>query len=508
MSSFASGVGGHRSPVGALRLNLHRPPHSCFLSLASPSQLPFRRSCCPQPTPTPAIHPFFSLRLSFDCSGDVAQNLTPTPHPTPYIRDAMRPTPHIGHESTTWSISLQSPQRHLPASLWYGFVQFPTFALPVLIKPSGYGWPFSAVLVSTSLLVIYAAATFAMTLFMGLKLGRLSTKLGDFCLAHLQVTPQLDCPAPFPHTTNIPFIVDATNTRPPPVFSFQGLASTPIQLLAPVDLPNAILNKSKSCFLFKGEKGYLHVRAEGPASNFTGISFDYSLLQRQLNPVYTPREVALWGLYKGSSSSAEIQEHLRSLSVDTAIRQGPRNTSYILIARAFLNPMRGGCMPIEFTESLRSVSFEAFVIQTLSNWGGDHTCLAPFRFHVRGVEDHSWNEGRYFPLSRPKVVVNFAGHAVGKRIPSRALQISKRLGCEGFIKGCRFSWFAFATWMSRRSEHHLYHQPPTSCFIFFPFPPLIPYYFPFSTHPRRPRPSLSFTTLLTSVGGIPGVLCI
>ena len=282
----------------------------------------------------------------------------------------------------------------------------------MLIKPSGYGWPFSAVLVSTSLLVIYAAATFTMTLFMGLELGRLSTKLGDFCLAHLQVTPQLDCPAPFPHTINIPFIVDATNTRPPPVFSFQGLASTPIQLLDPVDLPNAISNKSQSCFLFKGEKGYLHVRAEGPASNFTGVSFDYSLLQRQLNPVYTPREVALWGLYKGPPSSAEIQEHLRSLSVDTAIRQGPRNTSYILIARAFLNPMRGVCMPIEFTESLQSVSFEAFVIQTLSNWGGDHTCLAPFRFHVR-----SWNEGRYFPLSRPKVVINFAGHAVGKRIP-------------------------------------------------------------------------------------------
>ena len=46
-------------------------------------------------------------------------------------------------------------------------------------------------------------------------------------------------------------------------------------------------------------------------------------------------------------------------------------------------------MPIVFSKPLRSASFEGFVIQTLSNWGGDHTCLAPFRFYVRDADGAS-----------------------------------------------------------------------------------------------------------------------
>ena len=241
------------------------------------------------------------------------------------------------------------------------------------------------VLASTSLLVIYAAATFAMTLFAGLELDRLSTKLGDFCLAHLQAAPHFDCLAPFPQSrpVNTSVTVDKVNTRPPPVFSLQSLAPTGIQLIAPVDLPDATFNRATSCFLFKGEKAYLHVRTGAPVSDLSGILLNYSLLQRQLNPVYNPREISVWGLYRGSISSTGIQEHLHSLSVDTATRQGPGNTSYILVARVSLNPMQEFCMRIGFSDKLRTSSFESFVIQVLNNWGGDHTCLAPFQFYMR-----------------------------------------------------------------------------------------------------------------------------
>jgi hypothetical protein len=254
------------------------------------------------------------------------------------------------------------------------------------------------VFLSTALLVAYAAATFAVTVFMDVELEQVSTKLGEFCLAHFQAAVHSDCIAHFPQSrlSNIPAIVDEANTRPPPVFSLKDLAPAQIQLLAPSDLPGATLNKTTSCFLFEGGKGYLHVRMETPAFNLTGISFDYSRLQHHLDPVYQPREVSLWGLLQVSTSKG-VQEHLRSLTVDTTTRPGPGNTSYIFIAKGFSNPMREVCMSVGFSERLQSSSFKAFVIQISSNWGGDHTCIAPFQF-FRGLVDSAQGGGEYRAL--------------------------------------------------------------------------------------------------------------
>lgn len=245
------------------------------------------------------------------------------------------------------------------------------------------------VFIATSLLVLYAATVFATTLFKDVGLERFYIKLGELSyLVHLQVAPHPNCIAPFPQSrhSNISVIVDEANTRPPPVLVLQTKALAQIQLLAPVDLPNATFSKTKSCFLFQGEKGYLHIRMESPVSDLTGISFDYSHFQHQLDPVYHPREVSMWGLHQGSASPEGVQEHLRSLAVDNVTRRGRGNDSYILIAKGLLNPMRDVCMSLSFSELLRSSSFEAFVIQISSNWGGDHTCLAPFRLYVQDLE--------------------------------------------------------------------------------------------------------------------------
>lgn len=227
-----------------------------------------------------------------------------------------------------------------------------------------------------------------MALFTDVGLERVSTKLEEFCVVHLQVAPRSNCIAPFPQSrrSNISITVDEANTRPPPVFLLKTMALAGIQLLAPVNLPDATFSRSKSCLLFEGEKGYLHIRMDSPVSNLTGISFDYPRFQHQLDPVYHPREVLVWGLHQGPPSSEEVQEHLRSLTVDTVTRQGRGNSSYILMAKGLLNPIRDVCMSVSFSELLRSSSFEAFVIQISSNWGGDHTCLAPFRFYVRDLE--------------------------------------------------------------------------------------------------------------------------
>lgn len=226
---------------------------------------------------------------------------------------------------------------------------------------------------------------FTMTLLVEMRIEQFSTKLGEFCLAHLQAAPHSDCIAPFPQSrpSEISVTVDEANTRPPPVLLLKSMAPARIQLLAPVDLPDATSSGTKSCFLFEGEKGYLHLRMESPLSNLTGISFDYSRFQRQLDPVYHPREVSVWGLHRGPPFSAEVQEHLRSLAVDTLTRRGQGNNSYILIAKGSSNPLRDMCMSVSFSELLQPSSFEAFVIQISSNWGGDHTCLAPFRLYVR-----------------------------------------------------------------------------------------------------------------------------
>jgi len=44
-------------------------------------------------------------------------------------------------------------------------------------------------------------------------------------------------------------------------------------------------------------------------------------------------------------------------------------------------------MAITFPEPLLSSRFDAFTIQVLNNWGGDRTCLAPFLFYRRRLED-------------------------------------------------------------------------------------------------------------------------
>lgn len=328
--------------------------------------------------------------------------------------------PRSGKYPTTYRNSTAWKRGWLFSRLVSGEVsfRFPVIALPGLRNLLGYGWPFSAVFLSTSLLVVYAAATFAISLFTSVELERVSTKLGELCLVHFPVTAHSDCTAPFPQSrpSNITVTVDEANARPPPVFSLKSLTPAQIQLLAPSDLPNATLNKTKSCFLFEGEKGYVHVRTETPVFNLTGISFDYSRLQRQLDPVYQPREVSVWGLLRISTSSKGVQEYLHSPTAGTTTRPGPGNASYVLIAKGLSNPMHNVCMSMSFSEWLQASSFEAFVIQISSNWGGDHTCLAPFQFYVR---DPAQGGGVYRTLFGKRFEVNFIGSTVesGYRVP-------------------------------------------------------------------------------------------
>lgn len=285
-------------------------------------------------------------------------------------RPRLYPVAHRNHRSFSRFIS--------------GKINFEDWLIQKLTDLSGYGWPFSLVFLGTTLLVICAVAKFATTLVTNMEFERITAKLGELCLTHLQVSPRFDCTAPFPHSqpTNISVAVDEANTRPSPVFTLQGIDASQIQLLAPVNLPDAIFSRNKSCFLFEGEKGYLHVKMESPVSNLTGILFDYSRFQRELDPVYHPREVSVWGMHRGSLPSEEVQEHLRSLTVNTVSRQGRGDTTYILIAKGLLNPMRGVCMSVNFPKLLQASSFEALVIQISSNWGGDHTCLSPFQLYV------------------------------------------------------------------------------------------------------------------------------
>jgi len=244
------------------------------------------------------------------------------------------------------------------------------------------------VIAITSILVIFASFTFLLPLLPHSSRRHLSEKVDEFCLPCPDTNTYANCSAHFPSSRplDIPASVDETTARPLPIFSSNGLAHGPMRLISPAALLVAVSNATASCFLFQGEKAYVHVKIESPASNLTGVSFDYSSIRVVLDPVYIPREVSVWGLYRGPMNSPEIQHHLLSLPTDTAVHAGPEGSSYILIARGFLNPLGVECMAIAFPDLLMSSQFQAFAVQVLSNWGGGHTCLAPFSFYQRHLE--------------------------------------------------------------------------------------------------------------------------
>lgn len=239
------------------------------------------------------------------------------------------------------------------------------------------------------MLVVSASIAFLTPLLPHINHEQLSEKVTEFCLAHLNTTSHANCAARFPSSRPLdtPAIVDEATTRPIPILSSRGLAHGRIHLVSPAALLGAV--PDASCFLFQGEKAHIHVRIESPTWNLAGVSFDYSSIRAKLDPMYIPREVSVWGLYRGPMDTLEIRQHLLSLSANTVIRPGPGGSSYILIARGFLNPMGVGCMAIAFPESLLSSRFEAFAVQVLNNWGGDHTCLAPFIFYRRHLKSGS-----------------------------------------------------------------------------------------------------------------------
>lgn len=236
----------------------------------------------------------------------------------------------------------------------------------------------------TSILVATASFTFLTPAVSRISREQLSGKITDFCLARYGIISPANCSARFPSSwpLDIPITVEEATTRPTPIFSLRGLARGPMDLVSPSALPATFPSAAASCFLFQGEKAYVHVKMASPASNLTGISIDYSAVRLVLDPVYSPREVSVWGLYRGPMNSSDIQQHLL-LSTDSTIRPGPGGSSFILIVKSLLNPLSDGCMAIIFPETLSSSPFEAFAIQVLNNWGGDYTCLAPFLFYQR-----------------------------------------------------------------------------------------------------------------------------
>ena len=239
------------------------------------------------------------------------------------------------------------------------------------------------------MLVVIASVTLLAPTLSLITHEQFSRRATEFCQAHYHTTARANCSAQFPSSSllDIPITVDEATTKPSPIFSPDDLPCGPIHPVSPVALPRVVLDTTASCFFFRGEKAYVHVKMKSPTSNLTGVSFDYSSIQAVLDPVHIPREIAVWGLYRGPMDNLEIQQHLLSLSANPTTRPGPNGSSYILIAKEFLNPLSGGCMGILFPETLSSSRFDAFAIQVLSNWGGDPTCLAPFLFYRR-LWDH------------------------------------------------------------------------------------------------------------------------
>ena len=102
-----------------------------------------------------------------------------------------------------------------------------------------------------------------------------------------------------------------------------------------------------------------------------------------------PRELVLWGVMDGSANTERYDEHFAELWPITNMRQksAPALTMdqrFIPIAEIKYNihdPLPIQTFPVHQAVVASGLDFGVFVLEVLSNWGSNSTCLYRVRLH-------------------------------------------------------------------------------------------------------------------------------
>lgn len=190
--------------------------------------------------------------------------------------------------------------------------------------------------------------------------------------------PPMKCPPgsfiPADHpqiATRLPFAaLDTPGTTPlgvPPSISQEVAYLGPSTLLDDGLVP--------SCFAFPGSLGGALLVSTSEKYVVTRFTLDNSVVDGVVDPIYYPKEGALWGLFEGA-----LPEGLKNATTSFV----SKDATYIVIGNFCFSPDHG---PVQtfFTgnaiSSFPALDFSIIYLEVLSNWGGSYTCLGRIRLH-------------------------------------------------------------------------------------------------------------------------------
>ncbi|KAI1785307.1 hypothetical protein LXA43DRAFT_844569, partial [Ganoderma leucocontextum] len=172
-----------------------------------------------------------------------------------------------------------------------------------------------------------------------------------------------------------------------------GVPQDDVLVLPPMDnSPNASLTDDMrvgNCWKFPEEAGQFGFRTSEMLYP-THVTIDHIPLEIAADIGQAPRSMALWAAIDGSRNTETlnaISASPHSRIPDHLGRTQPRfneNLTFILLTTFtydIYSPNNVQTFPIEYVVVDARIFFGVFVLDILSNWGGDATCLYRVRIH-------------------------------------------------------------------------------------------------------------------------------
>lgn len=172
-------------------------------------------------------------------------------------------------------------------------------------------------------------------------------------------------------TRLVPFTaLDWPSTTSPPISSPPSRGVTYLG-------PGALLDddSAASCFAFSGSSGGVVLVSTSKEYTITQFTLDNTVIDTMVEPIYYPKEGALWGLFEGP-----LPEGLKNTTTSFVAE----HAAYIVIGVFCFSSERGPVQSFSIDDSITSlptIKFSVFYLEISSNWGGSHTCLGRIRLH-------------------------------------------------------------------------------------------------------------------------------
>lgn len=171
-----------------------------------------------------------------------------------------------------------------------------------------------------------------------------------------------------------------------------GLTSTPKRgQKRTLDGPQQVLNEDMhtgSCWRMPNAVGQVGISIP-TTMHPTNITIDHIPKEIASDIGQAPREMVLWGVMDGSANTERYDEHFAELWPIAKVHQ--RSTPTLTMGQRFIpvakfmydihGPLPVQTFPVHQEILGCGLDFGVFVLEVLSNWGSDSTCLYRVRLH-------------------------------------------------------------------------------------------------------------------------------